>query len=73
MGGHWMLLTALGFMLAGVVGICLWWVYGRILLLGAHHKGQSTSSVVSRMRIPLWRRVSAKNNVKYELVERREV
>lgn len=31
-----MLLTVLGFILAGVVGICMWWVYGRILLLGQY-------------------------------------
>ncbi|EDN05038.1 MIPC synthase [Histoplasma capsulatum] len=31
MGGHWMLLTALGFCLAGILGFCLWWAYGRLL------------------------------------------
>ncbi|KAL9112730.1 MAG: hypothetical protein Q9227_003033 [Pyrenula ochraceoflavens] len=66
MGGHWMLLTAVGFMLAGVVGLCLWWVYGRILLLSAH-RYQSGSK---RLRIPLWRRQSAKSKVSYELVQR---
>lgn len=38
MGQHWMLLTFLGFILAGIVGFCLWWTYGRIVLLGAQYR-----------------------------------
>lgn len=38
MGGHWMLLTTIGFLLAGVVGFCLWWAYGRLLLLGSSYR-----------------------------------
>ncbi|KAI9697953.1 MAG: hypothetical protein M1836_004306 [Candelina mexicana] len=64
MGRHWMLITALGFLIAGIVGICLWWVYGRMMLLGTP-KGQSKAR-----RLPFWRRPSQKD---YELVERHEV
>lgn len=38
MGQHWMFLTFMGFALAGVVGICLWWTYGRVMLLGAKYR-----------------------------------
>ena len=65
MGGHWMLLTAVGFMAAGVVGLCLWWIYGRILLLSAHKYQSSTK----RFSLPPWRRASPKAKVSYELVE----
>lgn len=34
MGSHWMMLTAAGFIVAGIIGAGLWWVYGRVLLLG---------------------------------------
>jgi inositol phosphorylceramide mannosyltransferase catalytic subunit len=84
MGRNWMLLTAVGFMLAGVVGMALWWLYGRILLLGAHRragrggfaqgrKGSSggSSSPCSRSRVPLWRRWSGSKQ-QYELVEQRD-
>ncbi len=64
MGRHWMLITALGFLIAGIVGICLWWVYGRMMLLGTP-KGQPKTR-----RLPFWRRPSQKD---YELVERHEV
>ncbi|KAI1829128.1 CAZyme family GT32 [Penicillium roqueforti] len=33
MGQHWMFLTFLGFLLAGIIGICLWWSYNLIMLL----------------------------------------
>ncbi|KAJ5491701.1 Mannosyl phosphorylinositol ceramide synthase SUR1 [Penicillium diatomitis] len=38
MGQHWMFLTFCGFVLAGVLGICLWWTYGRIMLLGSKYR-----------------------------------
>ncbi len=67
MGGHWMLLTAGGFLLAGIVGLFLWWAYGRMLLFGSR-RGQSWAA---GRRIPMfWRRASQKQ---YELVERHEV
>ncbi|KAK2748091.1 hypothetical protein FQN57_001214 [Myotisia sp. PD_48] len=37
MGGHWMLLTASGFLLAGLVGLCLWSSYRRVLSFTAKH------------------------------------
>lgn len=30
MGGHWLLLTVTGFLLAGVLGFFLWWLYRRV-------------------------------------------
>lgn len=38
MGQHWLFLTVCGFCIAGVVGFCLWWSYGRIMLLGAQYR-----------------------------------
>jgi inositol phosphorylceramide mannosyltransferase catalytic subunit len=78
MGRNWMLLTAFGFMVAGVVGMALWWLYGRIFLLGAHRRtriagssnGRKSSSPASA-RLPLWRRWSASKQ-QYELVEQRD-
>ncbi|KAB8272817.1 hypothetical protein BDV30DRAFT_239129 [Aspergillus minisclerotigenes] len=35
MGQHWMFLTFCGFLLAAIGGFCLFWAYGRIMLLGA--------------------------------------
>ncbi|WEW61986.1 CSG1/SUR1-like protein [Emydomyces testavorans] len=37
MGGHWILLTVLGFVLAGVVGVFLWWGYRRLLIFGSKY------------------------------------
>ena len=68
MGRHWVLLTTCGFAIAGVVGLCLWWIYRRVLLLG-EIKGKGGKSSWAQ-RIPLWRTHSSKA---YELVERREV
>ncbi|MCJ1363276.1 hypothetical protein MMC16_002383 [Acarospora aff. strigata] len=82
MGSHWMLLTAGGFIVAGVVGLALWWAYGRLLLFGfgssraIRRSGQSSPSswtAGAKRRIPfpaLWRRASTKQ---YELVDRHEV
>ena len=61
MGRHWMFLTALGFVMAGVVGMCAWWIYGRILLLGSP-KGQGRG----RISIPLWRRTAPKGQIELE-------
>ncbi|KAJ5543814.1 Mannosyl phosphorylinositol ceramide synthase SUR1 [Penicillium frequentans] len=38
LGQHWVFLTTIGFALAGFVGICLWWIYGRVVLLGTHYR-----------------------------------
>ncbi|KAJ5109805.1 Mannosyl phosphorylinositol ceramide synthase SUR1 [Penicillium argentinense] len=42
MGQHWMFLTFLGFLLAAVVGFCLFWTYGRVMLLGAKYRYRYT-------------------------------
>lgn len=39
MGKNWMLLTAAGTVIVLSIGFALWWVYGRILLLGQKRKG----------------------------------
>lgn len=75
MGRHWMLLTACGFLVAGVLGLCMWWIYGRVLLLGERRrKGGATLTSFGKgpwvQRIPLWAAVSQKG---YELLERHEV
>jgi mannosyltransferase OCH1-like enzyme len=68
MARHWMLLTALGFALAGCVGLCFWWVYGKVLL-GLERRGHRGIGVgIGKRRIPFWRRVGIKDQ--YELVER---
>jgi len=52
MGQHWVFLTIMGFALAGVVGICLWWTYGRVVLLGAQYRYRYTKlpSIISPSR-----------------------
>ena len=74
MGRHWLLLTASGFLIAGVVGLGIWWIYGRVLLLGERRrKGGKipwTTAAGWTQRIVLLRRGSAKG---YELVARHEV
>lgn len=39
MGKNWMLLTAAGTVIVLSVGLGLWWVYGRILLMGQKRRG----------------------------------
>lgn len=39
MGKNWMLLTAAGTVIVLSIGLALWWVYGRILLLGQKRRG----------------------------------
>ena len=53
MGQHWIFLTFLGFILAGVVGACLWWTYGRVMLLGAKYRYRYTKvpSIMSPSRL----------------------
>lgn len=78
MGRNWMLLTAVGFILAGMVGMALWWLYGRLLLLGAHRRSGMTSFALGRnsdgpagARLPFWRRWTASKQ-QYELLEQRD-
>lgn len=68
MGRHWMLLTASGFLIAAVVGLGLWWIWGRVILLGEKRK-RSTNARGWIDRIRLLRMVSTKSG--YELIERR--
>ncbi|KAL9639186.1 MAG: hypothetical protein Q9164_001079 [Protoblastenia rupestris] len=80
MGKHWMLITATGFLIAGIVGLALWWVYGRVLLIGERRRkgGQgimlSVGGIVGKgswvvQRIPFLRKTSSKE--RYELIESR--
>lgn len=77
MGQHWIFLTFLGFFIASIVGFCLWWTYGRIVLLGAQYRYRYTKvpTIISpsrlssspnrrarRMMPPLLRRVSFKED-----------
>lgn len=70
MGGHWMMLTVLGFMLAAVVGAGLWWLYGRVLLIGQKRGAVGKAGVRGWIRPALLRMQSQKE---YELVQRHEV
>jgi hypothetical protein len=66
MSRHWMMLTAVGFIVGTFVIAGLWWVYGRLLLSGSP-KGQQF-----RRRLPFWRRFSPKKEdsaaQQYELI-----
>lgn len=48
-----MFLTFCGFLLAAVVGFCLFWTYGRIVLLGAQYRYLYTKvpSIISPSRL----------------------
>ena len=76
MGAHWMLVTAAGFGLAGVVGLFGWWVYGRTSQGGNRRKygpsGHPSPQLTARkkIRLPLWKRWTAKQE--YELVEQHD-
>ncbi|KAL8791485.1 MAG: hypothetical protein Q9213_000102 [Squamulea squamosa] len=71
MGSHWMMLTAMGFLLAGVVGFGLWWVWGRMLLLGQRRTKRREGGVWERAVGWGWRPRAGKGG--YELTERHEV
>lgn len=49
MGQHWMFLTFCGFLLVAVTGFCVFWTYGRIVLLGGQYRYRYTKvpSVIS--------------------------
>ncbi|KAJ5376367.1 hypothetical protein N7509_013253 [Penicillium cosmopolitanum] len=53
MGQHWMFLTFLGFLIAAVVGFCLFWTYGRVMLLGSKYRYRYTKvpSIISPSRL----------------------
>lgn len=83
MGRNWFLIFIAGWLLAAIVGLAMWWVYGRILLLG-NRKGYTSVSLGSprtgatrtsgRKGLPLWRRWSGERTPKvtYELVEQHD-
>jgi mannosyltransferase OCH1-like enzyme len=52
MGSHWVFLTVMGFMLAGVLFFGAWWVYGRVLSKGAPKRMRGPGGMWRR----LWRR-----------------
>ncbi|CAI7659902.1 unnamed protein product [Penicillium glandicola] len=55
MGEHWVFLTVCGFLLAGVVGFCLWWSYGRVMLLGSKYRYRYSKvpSIISPSRLSM--------------------
>ncbi|KAI9741912.1 MAG: hypothetical protein M1834_000301 [Cirrosporium novae-zelandiae] len=62
-GNHWLLLTVLGFMMAGVVGMSCWWLWGRCLVVFSSRRKSRRGAI----QLPsLFRRSSAKKS--YELV-----
>lgn len=71
MGSHWMMLTLMGFLLAGVVGVGAWWAWNRALLLGQQGKNKRREGGMwERAMGWSWRR-GGKGG--YELAERHEV
>jgi hypothetical protein len=66
-----MFMTAVGFVIAGTVGLCAWRIYGSVL--SGVHKGQTWSrrSSPSATFAAFRRRAGQKPN--YELIERHEV
>ena len=65
MGSHWFMLTVLGFLIAGVVGVGLYWAWGRVFFLGQRSSQGRRAWGFSR------RRRSPKRE--YEPVNRHEV
>ena len=78
LGGHWMLVTAVGFLAAGVLGLCLWWIYGRMLRLGSrrrpHGGGGGSRHGDARSRLPLrwWSPKLGVQQTQYELLEQHD-
>jgi len=65
MAHHWFFLTVVGFLVAGIVFVTLWWGYGLLLRSGASPRKQ----LLRRRIISLWRR---ERKAEYELVDRLE-
>ena len=76
MGKHWVFLTAGGFGLAAILGLCGWWAYKRLSLVGGRRKfgpsGHSSPLLGARKKtgVPLWKRWTGKQH--YELVEQHD-
>lgn len=64
MGSHWILLTVLGFSIAGLVGSGGWWIYGKIFYPGQRSRPGKRIWNLSRWRSP---------HKNYMLVDRHEV
>lgn len=67
MGDHWLMLTALGFLAAGIVGLCLWWIWGTVVGI-VQRRGRKGKKGGSPWRLG-WRRRKGD----YELVDRYEI
>jgi mannosyltransferase OCH1-like enzyme len=62
MGKHWFFLTVSGFLIAGVVGGALWWLWSMwVMETGKTSRGRTKG-------FSFWRRLSSKD--RYELVDR---
>lgn len=68
MGQHWMFLTVCGFLLAAVVGFCIFWIYSRIVRLGFQYRYRyiEDPSVFSPSRF----KEDGANDTSYELGRR---
>jgi mannosyltransferase OCH1-like enzyme len=64
---YWVLLTVVGFTLAGVVGFCMWSVYGRLLVAGQYRFRARGSSPSRRRPLNIMpnflRRISSKTSI----------
>lgn len=71
LGGHWVAITVAGFLIAGVVGAGMWWLYGRMLVL-AHRRvgGDRGRGFRGWVHVGPWR---MQNQKEYELLQRHEV
>ncbi|EXJ80476.1 hypothetical protein A1O1_08621 [Capronia coronata CBS 617.96] len=73
MGKNWILLTALGFLVGGVVALAVWWLYTRLIVMGARRRAAGGSPRLTAFgfpvvpRVPLFRRWSGTKQT-YEMV-----
>lgn len=79
MGEHWLSVIVAGFTFAAGFGLCVWWVYRRILLLRIPRDYRaadgSSPSLLSRhgFRLPLWRAWQWRSGKhEYELAEQHD-
>ena len=78
-GKHWLSTTVAGLSMAAVVGLCIWWAYGR--MVQPHKSGDDGSPGRARtrlplyggFRLPLWRAWNWRNVKRsYELMEQHD-
>jgi mannosyltransferase OCH1-like enzyme len=79
MGQHWLSTTVAGFSMAAVVGLCVWWAYGRMFQLRKPGDFGSVERASPRLlprhgfRLPLWRAWNWRNGKHaYELTEQHD-